>query len=450
MPTREGGGRAVPAGRAERAAVGRELRTRVPRGSHAGWTDGPDRPDALRILEQEAVGRDPRLFAVRRWRMARSPSAYLRGATAVMAADLARTPHSGLTVQTAGDAHPGNFGLVRTAGAETVFDVVLFEETLPGPWEWDLKRLAAGLVLLAREARADAAAQGAAVLAAMGAYRERMARYAAMAPMDVWADRLTVDEVAPLLAPRSGRRRNENPWPRRHSDPLVEGPGGMPRLGGQPLLLASAAEQTRALDRVAEVLERHRRSLPGDRRALLARHRVAEVALRVVGVASVGRPCWSVLMLSGDDEPLLLQVAEAGRTAAEAALGRRSRTGAGRRVTDGQRLIQAVDDPFAGWARTADGRDHHVRTQPEVVRSGPGEDPAPRDVARHATLCGWVLARAHARSGDPAAIAGYLGAGDRFDRAVAEFAHGYADRAEADHAQLVRAITEGGLEAVQG
>jgi uncharacterized protein (DUF2252 family) len=424
-----------------RVETGRALRKAVPRSSHAAW-EPAGRRSPLALLEESNRGRLPDLVPIREARMLASPFAFLRGAPAVMARDLATTPATGITVQACGDAHLLNFGLFATPERNLVFGLNDFDETLPAPWEWDVKRLATSFVVAARTVGFDQAAGRRAALAAVRVYREQLARYAGMRLLEVWYSRV---DAAVVIALARGRRRramadrmaraehhtNLEALPR-----LTEPTGDGRRFLEEPPLLTHAEECHSGW--VEEVLARYRESLPDERRLLLGRFRAVDAARKVVGVGSVGTRCY-VLLLLGDrhDDPLLLQVKQAATSVLEPYAGRSRYRHAGRRVVIGQRLLQTASDIFLGW--TSDGAAHYyVRQLWDMKGSIDLDTLTPADLYHYGRLCGWVLARAHARSGDAAAISGYLGTGDRFDGAVADFAEAYADQTEADYATFVR------------
>jgi uncharacterized protein (DUF2252 family) len=425
-----------------RAEAGRALRKGVPRSSHAAWVPAAGR-SPLDLLAESDRRRLPELVPLRHARMLASPFAFLRGAPSVMAQDLATTPVTGITVQACGDAHLLNFGLFATPERNLVFGLNDFDETLPGPWEWDVKRLATSLVVAARTAGFDQAVGHGAAQAAVRVYREQLARYAGMRLLEVWYSRVDASEI---IALSRGRRRrvvaerlaraqhhtNLDALPRL-TEPAADGR----RFVEDPPLLTHVQECHPGW--VEEVLGRYRASMSDERRQLLGRFRAHDAARKVVGVGSVGTRCYVVLLL-GDrhDDPLLLQVKQAAASVLEPHAGRSRYRHAGRRVVTGQRLLQTASDIFLGW--TSDGAaDYYVRQLWDMKGSVNLDTLDPADLAPYGRLCGWVLARAHARSGDAAAISGYLGGGDSFDRAVADFAEAYADQTEADHAAFTRA-----------
>jgi uncharacterized protein (DUF2252 family) len=427
-----------------RADAGRALRKVVPRSAHAAWAPGAGR-SPLALLEAFNRHRVPELLTIRTARMRASPFAFYRGAPGVMAHDLATTPTTGITVQACGDAHLLNFGLFATPERNLVFGLNDFDETLPGPWEWDVKRLAASSVVAARTVGFPPALGRRAARAAVRTYREQLARYAGMRLLDVWYSRV---DAAAIIALSRGRRRravaarlakaehhtNLDALPRL-TEPTAN--GGR-RFVEDPPLLTHVDECDQAW--MAEVLARYRATLSDERRGLLGRYRPVDAARKVVGVGSVGTRCYVVLLL-GDrhDDPLLLQVKQATASVLEPYAGRSRYRHPGHRVVNGQRLLQTASDIFLGWA--GDGTcDYYLRQLWDMKGSVNLDTLDPADLVPYARLCGWVLARAHARSGDAVAISGYLGSGDGFDRAVAGFAEAYADQTEADYAAFTRSL----------
>ncbi len=453
----------------ERAAAGKAARSRAPRSSHGEWAPGPDREDPIAILEEQARTRAPELVPIRHGRMATSPFAFFRGAAALMAADLAPTPTSGLRVQACGDAHLANFGVFAAPDRRLVFDLNDFDETLPGPWEWDLKRLAASFEVAGREngfkrRRLDQ------VLAAVGGqYRESMRGFARMSNLDVWYARLDEDAIrARLRAGGGGKlvaRAEKGAAKARAKDSvralnrLTERVDGELRIVSRPPLvvpveeLLAGEERSEVEERIRAIVGRYAETLRDDRLRLLERYELRHIAHKVVGVGSVGTRAW-ILLLTGrdDDDPLFLQAKEAQASVLEPHAGASEFDNHGRRVVEGQWLMQAASDSFLGWcrARGTDGieRDFYVRQLWDGKGSTDVETLSPKGMRVYARLCAWTLARAHARSGDPVAIGAYLGKGGRFDAALAEFARRYADQSERDFASLREAIGSGRLAAV--
>jgi len=454
----------------ERAARGREARAAVPRDSHAVFDPGPDRPDPLSLLEEQAKARVPELVPVRWGRMMVSAFTYYRGAALPMASDLATTPVSGLAVQACGDAHLSNFGVFGSAERRLVFDVNDFDETLPGPWEWDVKRLAASLEVAGRGNRFGAKDRREIVMASVARYRQAMRTFAGMTNLDVWYARADVDDLQAEFASQMKKRQlkmvdkgmakaqtRDNMQELAKLTRVVD---GRPRIISEPPLLVPIPEllpeqtdQEAFQAQIEDLLAKYRRTLETDRRFLLETFEYADMARKVVGVGSVGTRCWIVLMLGrNESDPLFLQVKEADASVLSRYVGASKYTNMGQRVVAGQRLMQATSDIFLGWQRAEAGldgkqRDFYVRQLRDWKFSMPIEIMVPRGMRIYGELCGWTLARAHARSGDRIAIAAYLGSSDVFDQAITRFAAAYADQNERDHQALVDAVASGRLTA---
>lgn len=450
-----------------RAAAGKAARSQAPRSSHAAWEPAADRPDPVDLLEAQARSRVPELVPIRYRRMVASPFAFFRGAAAVMASDLARTPASGLRAQLCGDAHLSNFGVFAAPDRTLVFDLDDFDETLPGPWEWDVKRLAASFAIAGRANGLKRKERRAVTRAAAREYREAMRGFAAMRNLEVWYARLDAEAVLRQLRTGGGKalKRAEKAVAKarakdhlRALDRLTERVGGELRIVSDPPLVVPVEEllpegESRDVEQsLLEILAAYRSSLRGDRRHLLDGYRSRHLARKVVGVGSVGTRAWIVLLTGEDDrDPLFLQAKEAEASVLEPYAGKSRFANHGRRVVEGQQLMQAASDIFLGWcpALGFDGKERHfyLRQLWDWKRSAEIEKMAPKTMAIYARICGWTLARAHARSGDRVAIAAYLGAGKSFDRAIAEFSELYADQSECDHAALAAAIESGRVEA---
>jgi uncharacterized protein (DUF2252 family) len=448
-------------------ARGKEARARAPRSSHAAWAPAGDRPDPIAILEGQAVPRVQELLPIRYGRMATSPFAFFRGAAAVMAADLAPTPASGLQAQACGDAHLSNFGIFGAPDRRLVFDLNDFDETLPAPWEWDLKRLVASFAIAARESGFGGKQRRGLSEAAVRSYREAMREFAAQSNLDVWYARLDIESALGEVEdedPKEVKRVRRNLEKARAKNStralakLTETVDGEVRFRSEPPLLVPAEQlfPEQQAHELAEillgVLDLYRDTLPGDRQYLLDRYSFHHIARKVVGVGSVGTRAWVVLMTAADHtDPLVLQAKEAEASVLEPFAGPSRFRNHGRRVVEGQRLMQAAGDIFLGWCRATgpDGRrrDFYVRQLWDWKRSVEVERLSARGFEVYARICGWTLARAHARSGDRVAIAAYLGRGASLDAALAEFAEAYADQSERDHAALLEAISSGRLEA---
>ncbi|WP_278263762.1 DUF2252 domain-containing protein [Nocardia sp. AG03] len=434
--------------------VGRAARKVVSRSALGVWGAGPGREDPVTILERQARTRVPELVPIRYARMALSPFTFLRGAPAVLAADLARGPNTGLTVQLCGDAHLSNFGLFASPERNLVFDLNDFDETLPGPFEWDVKRLAASVAVAARDNGFDDIRAAAAAECAGRGYREAMATMAGLDSLSIWYERVDADRVLAAI-PKEKRRKvvekTMNSARKRTSlqalDKLTEpDTDGTPRIKNQPPLLVpieSLDEKT-----VKTVLGDYRRSLPDERRILLDRHVLVDMAMKVVGVGSVGTRCFIVLFMDKESgAPLFLQVKEAETSVLAAHLSASRFQHQGHRVVAGQRLMQAASDIFLGWATGPAGRYFYWRQLKDMKGSADISILAPHELANYASLCGAVLARAHARSGDRLAIHAYLGGGDKFDKAMSEFALAYADQTAADRDAMLAAIDSGRITA---
>ncbi|MGO9078315.1 MAG: DUF2252 domain-containing protein [Streptosporangiaceae bacterium] len=449
----------------ERAARGKMARAEVPRESHAVFDPPADRPDPIALLEGQAATRVPELVPVRWGRMMVSPFTFYRGAALPMASDLAGTPVSGLAVQACGDAHLSNFGIFGSAERRLMFDVNDFDETLPGPWEWDVKRLAASLEVAARGNGFAGKQRRDVVLAAVGRYREAMRTFAGMGDLDVWYAHIDVDQLRAQFDAqlKTGQRKqlDKGLAKARTRDSMQELAkltrmvDGRPRIVSEPPLLVPVDELLPPAD-LAEFLAQfqgmiaeYRRSLTSDRRFLLEQFSFCDMARKVVGVGSVGTRCWIILMLGRDDnDPLFLQVKEAEASVLSRFVGASQYRNQGQRVVAGQRLMQASSDIFLGWQHTKSGldgrpRDFYIRQLRDWKLSLDIDTMIPDGMRMYGAVCGWTLARAHARSGDRIAIASYLGKADVFDRAIADFAVAYADQNERDHAALLEAVASG-------
>ena len=463
-------GRLTPA---ERVARGKAARAEVPRDSHAVFDPPKDRPDPIALLEEQAQTRVPELVPIRWGRMMVSPFTYYRGAALPMASDLATTPVSGLAVQACGDAHLSNFGLFGSAERRLVFDVNDFDETLPGPWEWDVKRLAASLEVAARENGFPTKQRREVVLAAVSRYRQAMRQFAGMTDLDVWYASADVTALRAQFDSRLQERQrkalDKGLTKARTRDSmqslakLTRMVDGRPRIISDPPLLVPVEElipaETARADlegELANLVGKYQRTLETDRRYLLQQFEFCDMARKVVGVGSVGTRCWIVLMLGRDEsDPLFLQVKEAEASVLSRFVGTSKYANQGQRVVAGQRLMQAASDIFLGWQRIEAGfdgrsRDFYVRQLRDWKLSVEVEFLRPEGLQLYAALCGWTLARAHARSGDRIAIGAYLGGTDVFDRAIAKFAAAYADQNERDHRALLDAVKSGRITAEQG
>jgi len=458
---------------AERAARGKAARAEVPRESHAMLDLPPDRPDPVSLLEEQSADRVPELVPVRYGRMMVSPFTYYRGAALPMASDLANTPVTGLPVQACGDAHLSNFGIFGSPERRLLFDVNDFDETLPGPWEWDVKRLAASLEVAARGNGFTGKQRRAIVAAAARQYREAMRQFAGLSDLDVWYACADVDDFQKRFKSRMTKRQHKKVGKGLHKartrdstqevGKLTHMVDGRPRIISDPPLIVPIDEllANRQADRkfveseISDLIGKYRRTLETDRRYLLEQFEYADLAHKVVGVGSVGTRCWIVLMLGRNvQDPLFLQVKEASDSVLSRYVGASRYANQGQRVVAGQRLMQAYSDIFLGWQRSEAGldgrtRDFYVRQLRDWKLSIDIDSLVPSGMQMYAQLCGWTLARAHARSGDRIAIAAYLGGSDVFDKAIVQFAAAYADLNERDYDALVGAVASGRITAAQ-
>ncbi|MDH6451617.1 MULTISPECIES: DUF2252 domain-containing protein [unclassified Streptomyces] len=451
----------------ERAALGKAARAAVPRSSHAEFAPGSKRPDPLEIIGKQSATRVPELVPIRYGRMSESPFRFYRGAAAIMASDLAETPRTGFRAQLCGDAHMLNFRLLASPERRLMFDINDFDETLPGPWEWDVKRLAASLVIAGRANGFSTKERAKIVSAAVRSYRESMRTFAGLGNLDVWYAQFDVKWVEGRFGEDLSARGRER-WgqavakARSHDtlqvfDKLTHVVDGKRLIASDPPLITRledllSDDRDRLQRQIGRLLEHYGKTLQADRRYLLEQYRVADMARKVVGVGSVGTRCWIVLLLGRDDEdPLFLQAKEADESVLAPHVGASTYATQGERVVCGQRLMQATSDIFLGWERVEgiDGRrrDFYVRQLRDWKWVAVAEDMVPRGMRTFGALCGTTLARAHARSGDRIAIAAYLGGSDSFDRALETFAERYADQNERDHRALVDAISAGKLPA---
>ena len=432
---------------------GRALRENFPRSSHADWTPQLDR-DPLAMLETAAKGRLPHLVPLRNSRMVESPFTFFRGSAVIMAADLAKTPVSGLRVQACGDAHCLNFGGFATPERNLIFDVNDFDETLPGPWEWDVKRLATSMVLAARQLGLKKRESATAAVAAVAAYRERMRELAFMPALDVFYQKLDAAKILDAARSTAVRRRRgriadnaATTSVRAAVEKLTEIVAGKRRFIEDPPLLVHSNVTERSGFHVEEILVAYAQTLDPDVRVLFDRYELIDQAIKVVGVGSVGTRCAIALMSADDNDSMILQIKEAGPSVLEAYLSKSEYENHGERVVRGQRFMQSASDALLGWASSGE-HDFYVRQFKDMKVSAKLDGADIYQLREYASYCAYALASAHARSGEDDAIAGYIGKGDTFDRAIVTFAMNYADQAEADHAQFVAAIATGKVKAV--
>jgi uncharacterized protein (DUF2252 family) len=475
----------------ERKAQGADARGRTPCSSHQGWRPAKDRPDPVALLEEQNTTREPDLVPVRHGRMIMSPFTFYRGAAKIMAADLENTPTAGLVVQLCGDAHLSNFGVFASPERKLLFDLNDFDETLPGPFEYDVKRMAASFTIAARNNGFSKPDTRAATLAAAAAYRVAMAEFAQMRTMEIWYAHLTEDDVMAAVrgvvtetkkgggkkakaqhkqevkAAKKAEKRAEKTAEKAHTrdslqalSKLGEVVDGRYRIVSQPPIVVPARELHAAYGMsakevskaVREQLLAYRATLQDDRRHLLERFEVVDMARKVVGVGSVGTRAFIVLLQGRDaGDPLFLQVKEATKSVLEDHLPKSRYQQPGERVVHGQRLMQAASDIFLGWTRGVDVQRHfYWRQLRDMKGSALVEAMSPLGLTFYARICGWTLARAHARSGDPLAIAEYLGDDDAFDRSITDFSERYADQNEQDYQDFVKAVRSGRIEALEG
>ena len=443
---------------ADRAEAGKAARKRIPRASHATFEAAPGR-DPIAILEKQETDRLQNLLPLRHQRMAESAFAYYRGTPAVMAFDLSTTPRTDMLVQASGDCHLSNFGLFASPERTLVFDANDFDETLPATWEWDVKRLAPSIVVAGRANGFTPAENRAAVMATIRSYREWMARYAAMRLVDVWYAKITEADIAAALAAATSTRTRSADDGRRRLDAVLNGARRRDQLraydklttlvDGRPVIrddppVVEHVEIPGGTPALERIFTDYRATMAENRRDFLERYRFADFALKVVGVGSVGTRCF-VIVLEGRDsqDPLILQAKQAEPSVLAPYAGTSTHANEGERVVTGQRAMQATPDIMLGWSRSQIGRDFYFRQLWDMKGSVETTELRPGGLAFYGTLCGWSLARAHARTGDAVAISAYLGTSDTFDGAIADFAETYADVNERDHAAYRAAIEAG-------
>jgi uncharacterized protein (DUF2252 family) len=439
---------------AERQALGKDARKRRPRTELGVFVPAPDRPDPVRLLAQQEVSRVQELLPLRHTRMAASTFAFYRGGATIMANDLGTLPHSGLVTQLCGDAHLSNFGMFGAPDRSLVFDINDFDETHPGPFEWDVLRLAASFVLAGRDVGLAASVQEGAALDVGRAYREQMAEYAAKADLDIWYDRVSVDVIRAWaeqegfkaqegqIAKRAAKARSRNAWSAIEKMTAVV--DGQRRFLDLPPLLMPVDTSGAVGEIIEGLLVQYRTTLPHDRQQLLLRYHPIDMAHKVVGVGSVGMLAFVVLMQGRDESDLIvLQAKQAVASVLEPYTSPPAYPLAGERVVAGQQLMQAASDIFLGWIRGPGGRDYYLRQLRDMKYSIDPSTFTPRLLQGYAMLCGRTLARAHARGGDAVAIASYLGTSDKFDVAVRDFSLSYAQQVEADYAAYQAAIADG-------
>lgn len=437
-------------------ALGKSLRDKCPRQDHAAWQAPDMRPDPLALIEESNKGRIPELVPIRHGRMLQSPFTFYRGAALNMAADLAGTPASGIRVQACGDCHLLNFGAFATPERRVIFDINDLDETLPAPWEWDVKRLAASFVLACRNNSFSEDTGRDAVLTCVRSYRERMAEYSDMRVMDVWYASIDVEELMPAIQDEESRLRLEKRLAKarehsviEHDFPELATTSGLhPIIKENPPLIYHMHDKAHEemWDNLRGAFARYRETMQEDRRLLLDRFKLMDAAIKVVGVGSVGTVCGILLLMASEHDPLFLQFKQARPSVLEPYAGKSLHPNDGQRIVHGCRMMQSASDLFLGWTEGDLGRQFYVRQLKDMKIKPLVEVFTPSVMLEYAGICGGTLAHAHARSGEPVTISGYLGKSDKFDKAIADFASAYADQSERDHEVLLQAVRAGKLE----
>ncbi|WP_042259195.1 DUF2252 domain-containing protein [Paraburkholderia heleia] len=447
----------------ERSSDGRIIRDSVPRSSQAGWETPANRRNIIEILNESSEGRLPHLIPIRYGRMAASPFAFYRGAAAIMAADLAETPTSGIRVQACGDAHLMNFGGFATPERNVIFDINDLDETLPAPFEWDLKRLAASVAIAGQHLELPSSDTARIAVDLVREYRERMHDYASMRVLDVWYDRIDLQkyqdrtgdpEIVEAARKRFAQRietERQKTIPDHLYPKLVSEEGEHPRIKDEPpLMFHPAGEFAPGLaSGYSEAIASYRQSLPEHVRSLFDRFHFVDLAMKVVGVGSVGTMCGVGLFMASDNDPLFLQVKEARASVLEPYAGKSLHANHGERVVAGQRIMQSASDVFLGWTRGKNGRDFYIRQLRDMKLSVVIEDLDTGALRQYARMCAHALARAHARSGDAATMVGYMGSGQTFDDAIGEFAMEYRAQNRLDYRAFIQSIREGRIQAAR-
>jgi len=435
-------------------SAGKGLRQRAPRSSHSGWSVAANRPNPIEVLRESDRGRLPELLPIRYGRMRQSPFAFFRGSAAVMAWDLSATPVTGILVQACGDCHASNFGGFASPERRLLFDINDFDETLQAPWEWDIKRLAASIVLASREFGMGGGRCEDAVLTMAQSYREHMREYALMRLLEVWYSHMDAEVFVEEARTAAARKRWEGVEEKarvqtaEHIFPrIAKLVNGRPRILDHPPLVYHPRQSDVIRKHVIRMFHQYRETLPAERRVILDRYHILDVARKVVGVGSVGTRCAVALLMADEHDPLLLQFKEALPSVLEPYAGKSRYSNHGERVVTGQRMLQSASDVFLGWTRDEEGRSYYFRQLRDMKMKIDLENMTKGDWLEYVEICGWTLARAHARTGDAALIGGYLGKNDVFDSSLAKFATAYADQAERDHASLLKAIRAGQLKA---
>lgn len=442
--------------RDELYAYGKSLRDTCPRQDHAFWRPADNRIDPIEMMMRSNQGRIPELVPIRHGRMLQSPFAFYRGAAMNMAADLATTPSSGLRVQACGDCHLLNFGAYATPERRVIFDINDLDETLPASWEWDVKRLATSFVLACRNNGLSEDTARDIVLSCLRTYRESMADYSEMRVLDIWYDSIDAAELIPAIRDEEARKRVQERLTKarersvlEHEFPeLVTTAGLTPSIRENPPLIYHPRQrgQEEAMANVMRAFAAYRETMQEDRRLLLDRYKVMDVAIKVVGVGSVGTFCGVMLLMASEHDPLFLQFKQARPSVLEPYVGKSVHANEGQRIVHGCRMMQSASDIFLGWTEGEYGRQFYVRQLKDMKVKPLVEIFTQPVMQQYAELCGWTLAHAHARSGEPTKITGYLGKSDKFDNAIAKFSVAYADQSERDHETLLKAVRAGQLE----
>lgn len=441
--------------RDELRALGKSLRDKCPRSEHSLWEPAADRPDPVALIEESNQGRMPQLIPIRHGRMLQSPFAFYRGTALNMAADLAGAPVTGVRVQACGDCHLMNFGAFATPERRVIFDINDLDETLSAPWEWDLKRLAASFVLACRDNGLGEDDARDAVLSCVRSYREHMAEFSTMSVLEVWYTSIDVETLMTTIKDEETLKRMQKRLAKarehsvlEHDFPQLATTAGLtPTIRDNPPLIFHPQDRE-VMDRVHGHFALYRETLQEDRRLLLDRFHLMDAALKVVGVGSVGTYCAILLLLATEDDPLFLQVKQARPSVLEPYAGKSRHANDGERIVHGCRMMQSASDIFLGWVKGEAGRHFYIRQLKDMKVKPMVEVFTAAVMREYAELCGWVLAHAHARTGESAKISGYLGKADSLDKAIASFSIAYADQAERDFEILRKAVREGRLEAV--
>ena len=437
---------------AERLKRGKALREKCPRSSHGEWNPQPRPPIIINLLEESNADRIPGLIAIRYGRMAQTPFAFFRGSAIIQARDLMLSPVSGITLQACGDCHLMNFGGFATPERNLVFDINDFDETFPAPFECDIKRLAASIVLCARERDFSKKDAEKAVGAAVESYRTRMSEYADLTQLELWYSKITFDDMMEAFkehedtVKRIKKKKEEaqSRTPETLFPKITDVNDGLRRIVDNPPYIFHFKENVPEFEKAAmRFRKKYEKTLQSDRRILYNRYIPEDIVVKVVGIGSVGTRCIVSLLLADENDPLFLQIKEARRSVLEPPGAKSRFKHQGQRVVDGQRLLQAMSDIFLGWSRVPDGHDYYVRQLRDMKISAEPETWFPETMIDYSTMCGWTLARAHAKAGDAQMIAGYLGSSDRFDDAVAAYAKSYADQVEHDFEAFKKAISSG-------